>query len=132
MGYNITIGNAIVETDKDYFPELDARWRVKGEHHDNAPAFGEPTDYTNARWPSYSGWADFVDSTGLREWHNEKFERHPGCVGLTKEDVEIVADALKDYVPKDEDDWNKNRLIWLDYWVRWAVENCETPAIENS
>jgi len=21
------------------------------------------------------------------------------------------------------------RLIWLDYWIRWAFENCETPAI---
>lgn len=132
MGYNITIGNAVPEFDKDYFPELNADWSVEGVTHDTAPAFGEPTDYTNQRWPSYTAWAGFVDDVGLREWHNEKFHRHPGCVGLTQDDVVIVSNALKNYVSKDEEDWNKNRLIWLDYWVRWAVENCETPAIENS
>lgn len=132
MGYNITIGNAVPVFGKDYFPELNADWEVEGVTHENAPAFGEPTDYTNQRWPSYTAWSGFVDDTGLREWHNEKFERHPGCVGLTAEDVEIVSNALTNYVPQGEEDWNYNRLVWLEYWVRWAVENCETPAIENS
>jgi hypothetical protein len=28
-------------------------------------------------------------------------------------------------------DYMLARLIWLDWWMRWALENCETPAIEN-
>lgn len=131
MGYSITIGNAVVETDKSYFPELYASWRVEGVRHDNAPAFGEPTDYTNGRWPSYSGWASFLEATGLNDWWSKVADSHPGCYGLEQEDVDIVAEALKNYVSEGEEDWQHKRLIWLDYWVRWAVENCETPAIEN-
>ena len=132
MGYNITIGNAVVETDKDYFPELHAAWTVKVVKHENAPAFGEPTDFSNARWPSYSGWAEFLRATDLEEWWKKVAEQHPGCYGLEQEDVDTVAEAMKKYVKSDEEDWNYNRLVWLDYWVRWAVENCETPAIENT
>lgn len=132
MGYNIAIGNAVVEADKAYFPELHAAWTVKVVEHENAPAFGEPTDYSNARWPSYSGWAGFLRATDLEDWWKKVAEQHPGCYGLEQEDVDTVAEAMKKYVKSDEEDWNYNRLVWLDYWVRWAVENCETPAIENT
>jgi hypothetical protein len=24
------------------------------------------------------------------------------------------------------------RLIWLEYWIDWAIHRCETPAIEKN
>lgn len=83
---------------------------------------------------------------------------HPGCFVLTKGHADEIHDALekwqKDH-PKLEPGWcectskecasmmgNKDakhverdpalaRLIWLDWWVRWALKNCEVPAMAN-
>lgn len=54
MGYNLTIGEAVLSWDEDYVC-VDAQDVTLP----NAPAFGDPTDHTNSRWPSYSVWADF-------------------------------------------------------------------------
>jgi hypothetical protein len=79
---------------------------------------------------------------------------HPGCIGITKEDADFVTEALNKYkenatLPpgfegdehwhdcdkagcKPNYDYQLARLIWLEWWMQWAVKNCETPAIENS
>ncbi len=72
---------------------------------------------------------------------------HPGCIGITNEHLEIVSDALLRYrktsslLPGFETheyngeanyDYHLARLIWLEWWMRWSIKNCETPAIENS
>ena len=57
MNYNLTIGEAVVVVDWDEFGIVVS---AKKEHHDIAPAFGEPTDYSNQRWPSYTAWEDFL------------------------------------------------------------------------
>lgn len=91
-----------------------------------------------------------TDKTGL-------MDRHPGCARLTKTHAEIIRQALEDYRSAHPDavasfcecrqcegPWSKSevphnphcdgtlvRLTWLDFWVNWAVENCERPAIYN-
>ena len=153
MGYNLTIGNAVLaEPDPDtneYFVE------VEGFEHPEAPAFGEPTDHTSERWPSYSGWHDFCDEVGLRElfYDEEKglLAHHPGTVALNRDHLVVIEAALKrrratngrkepgfpDETPAGEliengKDPQLARLVWLEYWVRWALENCERPALHNS
>ncbi len=32
----------------------------------------------------------------------------------------------------EERDHTKARLMWLEWWVRWALDNCSIPAIYNS
>lgn len=54
MGYTLKIGEANV-----IWEEHGVEVEVETCKHDAAPAFGEPTDGTNARWPSYTAWADF-------------------------------------------------------------------------
>ena len=73
MGYNITIGER-----GDLDPETES-YDVATVRRDDAPAFGEPTDFTNERWPSYSTWGDFLENTGL-QWlsptTNHAFRAH--------------------------------------------------------
>lgn len=83
-------------------------------------------------------------------------EGHPGCVLLTQEHLDIIRAALArrrkastkepgfagdpireagkvvGYVDGDRYDSTLARLIWLEFWVSWALANCETPAIQHS
>lgn len=147
MGYHIAIGNAVPEFSKDY-GELYACWVVKGTSNEDAPNFPGDilTKNGNIRMPSYSGWSDFCEKVGLHELffdkHEGLFQQHPGCIMITQEHYQTVADALEEYQkhakrpPGFDDfgnyDYNLARLMWLEYWVNWALENCETPAIYNS
>ena len=156
MGYTFIIGNAILKEDKSDFPRLNSYWEVQPEFSENAPWFpGEIEQQSNIRSPSYSAWKQFCENTSLYEFFYDERGHlemgHPGCVGITQPDVDIVSTALKHYKrykktglpPGFEDfgacyenqppnyDCDLARLIWLEWWMRWAFENCETPAIQN-
>ena len=147
MGYYIAIGNAVPKFDKDD-GELYARWVVEETSNENAPSFiGDVcTENRNIRLPSYTGWGEFCDKVGLTELFYDRYEglfrQHPGCVMITQEHYQTVVDALEEYQkhtkrPPGYDefgnyDYNFARLMWLEYWMKWALENCETPAIFNS
>lgn len=151
MGYTFKIGNATPRHDKDDFPYLSASWDVDAIECADAPDI--PNDICgkrNERSPRYSVWADFLRATDLYDLlMNERGSPvggHPGCWGLTREMADRISEARRDYEskarlpagferfdhsgPRSYDD-TLARLIWLDWWVRWAVENCETPAIAN-
>jgi hypothetical protein len=76
---------------------------------------------------------------------------HPGFAAINEHDVAYVKRALDAYRLKHPnaqpgfDDWetregegvtmqdaNMARLIWLHYWMDWAVKNCERPIVENT
>ena len=83
MGYTLKIGQRVVEKDGD--GEYD---NVEKIELADAPADGSPTDRTNERWPSYSGWGDFTEETGLNAVFFDKekglLREHPGCVPITE------------------------------------------------
>jgi len=109
MGYTLRIGKKSIDNDykkvlfKEYLDdgyELEYAEKqsilfatcVKLENHENAPAFGEPTDYENARWPSYSAWAVFCEITEINFLFYENINGvnnfkggHPGYFYITKE-----------------------------------------------
>lgn len=164
MGYSLTIGELKVCYDNDEeCPTVDCS--ARGFSHDEAPAFGEPTDKTSSRWPSYSGWAEFCRFTGLYDLFYGKNEQkettrddallsqHPGCVPLTEKhrrEVNAAYEAFKIKYPNavptygniksmlDADPNNPDengqmcRLVWLHYWVNWALDNCKKPVFANS
>ena len=153
MGYNFSVGNAVPNHNKDYFPELYAAWEVKGEEQPDAPNFpNDAAKKTNYRSPSYTVWANFCRNTGLYEFFYDELGQlhagHPGCIGITQEDANFVTAALNRYRAKatlppgfEEDcfyqgpsnyDYDLARLMWLEWWMQWAVKNCETPAIQNT
>ena len=120
------------------------------------------TGNSNQRSPSYSGWADFARDAGLERFFFDKeggiLRSHPGCVPLTQAHHTEVLAALQrcqalskkppgfagDHVfnpethqwepsaEQDRYDHTLARLIWTEWWIRWALENCETPAFENT
>jgi hypothetical protein len=111
MGYSFTIGQLEI----DYSNESDEPYidiSAKGERLDDAPAFDEPTDYTNERWPSYSVWRDFCRTAGLIEmFYGEDREkniirddylimRHPGCVPLTEAHRSEINEAMVRFMSK--------------------------------
>lgn len=153
MGFNLKIGNAYVEANKDEFPELRASWYVREVSLPDAPVFphDEMTGSTNCRYPTYSAWREFCMKVGLTDLFYDKHEgflrSHPGCQGITQRDADEVTEALVVYrattnkepgFHDDEDpasfkrDPQLARLIWLEFWMQWAVKNCETPAFYNS
>ena len=166
MGYTLTIGE--FELDFDTKDEdcphisLDA----KMFKHDDAPAFGEPTDNESQRWPSYTSWSDFCRFSGLYDLFYGKNEareltrddallhEHPGCIPLTEKQRREVNEAYEAFkkkypnakptygdIPKGSFDGDPNnpeengqmcRLVWLHYWVNWALDNCKQPVFANS
>ena len=146
MGYNFTIGEAVIHTFDDDGLESSCRIGARGEHHDAAPAFGEPTDHTNQRWPSYTGWFEFCKATGLMDvfYCDKRINGgHPGVFPVTRE-MQVMVDTamtrLRGLYPNasatyDNDDLiegNLCRLTWLKYWVDWSLENCDQPVVANT
>ncbi len=148
MGYSITVGELHVDKYQDEALESSGLFfSAKSERHDSAPAFGEPTDFTNSRWPSYSAWFEFADYVGLKELlfteSGNLIGGHPGVRLLTKEMFDEITKAkqmmeslrhppaatMENYTEKNG---HYCRLLWLHYWCEWALENCETPVIANS
>ncbi len=160
MGYSLTIGE--LEVDKNHEDGIDCScisFGAKGEKHDNAPAFNEPTDFTNQRWPSYGVWSDCLRDAGMYDLFfcdgGHLIGGHPGVRLLTKEFYEeftkrkIAFEAkyphveatygerdTKDIFHEDLSNPKCNnvycRIVWMDYWINWAIENCETPVFANS
>jgi len=155
MGYTIGIGELETVTESDGYKYK----HVKTVTLDNAPAYGEPTDYTNKRWPSYSSWSNAMDFIGLTDlMFNDKnglMRRHPSVYRLRKKHKVAIDKAYKEfyekypnakagYSPKvmadpfaEDKDWPAEnewavRLEWLKFWVDWALENCEKPTFYNS
>ena len=157
MGYTLRIGELETTVTDDGLESV--IWnRAEGEHLDNAPAFGEPTDRENQRWPSYSAWHNFAEFVGLKDFFYDKhtglIRSHPGCFPLKKEHKKIIDKAYKEFYEKypnakagyspnvkdifseEDKSWPEEnvwavRLEWLKFWVDWALENCENPVFEN-
>lgn len=149
MGYHIAIGElADVE-----FPEEDCfNYRVKEANSPFAPQFG-PLDrlsgQTNSRYPSYSGWECFCKEAGIHDlFYNRKtglIRNHPGYERLNRRHLLKIREAMEYREAKVglppgfvmngigplEVDPILARLMWLEFWINWALKNCRNPVILN-
>jgi len=160
MGYTLAIGEAKLETNKvgdewvEDIQEEYVRITVDSLRHDDAPAFGEDTDYTNYRWPSYSRWHSFCKYAELEHVFYEIDEHenntghlrggHPGCIPITpavKEAVDKSYNRLKmqaKTLNPEDSIWTSEiggawaRVQWLKYWIDWSLENCKFPVMVNT
>ena len=147
MGYSITIGELRIDT----YPEngVDDEcigFSAKGVAIEGSPAYGEPTDGTNQRWPSYTSWFNAIEGAGLEDvffYNGHLIGGHPGVRLVTKELLERISKAKADLEsahpsikatmqPYTDINGTYCRIIWLEYWCKWALENCKFPVIANS
>ena len=121
--------------------------QVKRTKHKDAPVFkgDELTGDGNSRHPGYGAWGDFCGDVGLGDLFFNRnaglMREHPGTFRLEPQHTEAISAALKRYHTKhpnttprfgnSDEEACLARLIWLDWWARWAVTNCKVPAIHN-
>jgi hypothetical protein len=123
MGFNLTIGELSFYIDE----EGEKRSTVNEVEHKDAPRDGVPTDGTNKRWPSYTGWGSFCDYIGIED--DYFIPEHPGYKKIDAEFKSKVDNAYKRLYGKNPD--QDVRLAWLKYWTDWAIENCKNPVLHN-
>ena len=130
--------------------------RVNETEQPDAPIFpnDEMTGNGNARHPGYTTWYNFTKNAGLYDlFFDEKtglMREHPGHQPLEAHHAVEIGHALTRWREKHPDttpgfekfsfdqnapivgyDYTLARLIWLDWWVKWALAHCEHPAIYN-
>ena len=162
MSYTFTIGNAVpkFEKDDDYLYAAWEVEPTSNESAPSFPN-DDMTGHSNARSPSYSAWEGFCKETGIFDiFYDQRgnlLAGHQGCAMITEEDLSIVRSARalwesqstklpgfqgfpiydkasKAYITPDEGKYDHQlaRLLWLEWWMDWALKNCETPAIQNT
>lgn len=117
--------------------------------------------HTNSRFPGYSVWYDFCAVAGLQTlfYQDDQFRGgHPGYFELTQDHLNQAQTALTNYqlanngkppgfspfmpsgMPSGfgkanntllEYDATLARLIWVEWWIRWALLNCSRPIVSN-
>jgi len=152
MGYTLTIGEAAL----DFVPEY-AYVTIKAEpaSDDVAPDHCPRARQTNSRSPSYAGWENFCTIAGPEVYElffgggdtaedNPRdaplLASHPGYAVLTRYDLKVFREARirrenTNGGRKPGFDWGLDdtlaRLLWLEFWTEWALENCKVPILEN-
>ncbi len=113
----------------------------------DAPTFegDEITGNSNCRRPGYGVWMDFAHDTGLSDLFYAPggiMEQSHTMTVLNAGHLAIVQESLalwRATFPNEIIGWGENatergmdfaRLIWLEWWMRWAIEHCSVPAIE--
>lgn len=155
MGYSLYIGQGRLLKHKTLVDSSYARPRTI--IHKGAPAYGEPTDGTNMRWPSYSSWTGFVKFVNLRDMffnlENGLMRNRSGCEPLLATHKAQIDFALTELMAKyplavarmsDNGIYNQPyqnsfladghlaRLAWLKYWVDYALKHFSSPVFYNS
>ena len=151
VSYDIYIGNAEIRYESS--PDNDfVDVHVPRVERKEAPTFpdDETTGCGNSRHPGYTQWADFLREAGLHDLFflpgRGLMRNHPGTQPIRREHLRQVRTALAnrrkiatlppgfhDYGHEGEDQYDAVLacLIWLEYWMSWALETCDRPAIHN-
>jgi len=147
-------GNIYQETYDSY--DVDSMTLPNAPEFINDPLSGQ----SNSRSPSYSAWSTFCKNTQLYDlFYDDRgnlIGGHPGYFPITQDVVDEIDmctkacqristlppgfEGMPSYDPimdehctPDEGKYDPYlaRILWLDFWVKWAFENCKNPAIVN-
>lgn len=154
MSYDIYIGECVMretEEETEHFRVIDGK-RVYFERyvlemaHPYAPVFENDfmTKNENHRHPGYSQWSEFCQIAGLDALFFDRktglMREHPGIQEIKSEHYLVIAKALNNWKATHPDaipgfgegeDYILARIIWLEWWFRYALHNGEFPAIMN-
>jgi hypothetical protein len=116
--------------------------RAVSSHH--APRFeGDPHGRQNIHCASASDWGAFCRATELHELFFAPSDGLmailPGATKLTREHARTIHAALERFLIANgrtapsfvgaSAESHLARLLWLDWWVHWALRSCTDPAI---
>lgn len=144
MGYSIRIGNR-VDADADG-KECGFEFMIEDAESPDAPKFDgdETTGQTNRRLPTYGAWTEFAADVGLTAFFFDKekglMRDHPDVQLLTPEHLVTVRASIGLWGARHRkppgwghgQDGHKARLLWLEWWIDWALRTCAVPAFGNS
>ena len=128
MGINITIGQLIPEN----LDNPDAESVVPAEDSE-APMHPQGNHFLM----SASAFSRFLRSVNLNSFfykeNGQPKHEYPGHIDLTEEILDLFLVRQRDYVENGVqgelfEDYNK-LLIWMIFWINWALNNCEKPVI---
>ncbi len=121
--------------------------RARTVRSPHAPRFdGDPYPRQNVHQSTCSDWDAFCRATDLYELlfvpSSGLLPERPGTATLAREHARAVHAALERFVHQYRDsepsfasgrteDGHLARLLWLDWWIHWAIRRCEAPAIHN-
>lgn len=143
MEISIRIGDAVLqkpEIDNEKYPlELaHIECEVREIEIDDAP-YGK-----NSGGSSYTWFDGFARRVGLYPFFFERgrglVSDHPAIVAIFPRHLLEVQGALEEYRSKHPDaategGWPRDHtlafLVWFEWWMRWALENCARPAMQN-
>ena len=148
MGYIIRIGDAEpflgMENNRLY-----AEWRVSPIELKESPPFwhcvpicARSDSHKNYVDYSYGGRDKFIKSAGIYElFMNEEvglMRDHPGCFLLERchyLKIKAALEKMRAIVALNDYDNafypTLIQLTWFEWWIKWAIHACRTPAIEN-
>lgn len=155
MGYTILIGNGVMEPSErvtTYSREIGSEVRYYDVSVEEASSYAAPlfpgdevTGKTNCRRPTVWDWEEFCQETGLWELFLGKehgiMAGQGGFCQLKMEHLLAIRVALRSWegghpgaLPGwgDGYDYALARLLWLFFWVSWALENCENAGLYYS
>lgn len=135
MGYTIIIGQLDPTLEPDEYP-------IQITEDIDAPIF-EPdkaTNNTNVRKVMYSEWEQFTRNVGLYDLFFDPqtglISDHPGFKNLTHDHLRQVNEAYLLFETFGEFTGDRSmdyvRLVWLRFWIKWALDNATDPVIYNS
>lgn len=126
MGFSIFIGEKKIRSE-----EGQKIASAEEMENNSSPLNPSGEGYSNHWQPSYVSLHDFSTRTGLKKLFDEILENHPGCVSLKKSHLSLLRIPIKSRL-KMFKEYDKERLLWLEFWFNWALENCVDPCISNS
>jgi hypothetical protein len=152
MGWDIYIGNAAPRTRAQMEEDDWTIYSFAVEHVENpdAPEWPNGDDWpdisgkSNHRAPGYSSFASLLRDTGITANDVPAFGARGSdgdCFVLRTEHRDAVRVAREQWQTahpgttpgwRDGDDYTLAKLIWYEWWMTWALENCERPAIQMS
>lgn len=158
MGWSIKIGNAVPMSRQQAVNSFDGEgytqysFSVESAEHPDAPSWEtkpeegawDASGKTNSRLPGYSAFADFLEQTGITADDVPAFGARGSdgnCYVLRPEHRDAVSRARAAWEarhPGAVPGWTTGcdmvlaRLIWYEWWMTWALEHSERPAIEMS
>ena len=122
MSYQLAIGEYSSYEDEGYLVEYVLEQRMAG-----VPKIGNASNDCNEKSVNESQWWAFLESSGLAEAFAELMPESSLIADIEPHHLDSVRKANK----ANLSGWDLNRLLWLEFWMDWALRNCKRPVFKR-